>query len=158
MTYPYYPFEGSESALRFEFDSVSIQTGKIIRKRVEFSPTSNPNLYNLALGDVQTDGVIDIFSRSNNDDRDLILATVVQVIVAFLTHYPDRLILFTGSTESRTRLYRLAIARELDNASKLFDIYGIRLDQRLEPFKPDNEYIAFIIRNKVGTRYDSDET
>lgn len=158
MNNPYYPFNGNESSLQFDFDSVNTQTGKATRKRVEFTPTQNPALYNLALGDVLPDGVLDIFSRSNNDDRDQVLATVAQVISVFLSTYPARLVLFTGSTASRTRLYRLAIARELDNTADLFDIYGVRPDQQLELFRPDNQYIAFIIRRKADANHAPDQT
>lgn len=146
MNHPSYPFFEREDALRFDFESVSEH--RSIQKRIEFSPMNVPNLYNLAFGDLMPYGIIDDLTRSNNEDRDKILATVVQALLRFLGQYPDCFVFFRGSTAGRTRLYRVIIGRELDNACKLFDIYGIKPGPTTEPFRVNNEYIAFLITSK----------
>ena len=146
MNQPSYAFDQDEAALRFDFESVSDQ--RVIHKRIEYSVTTVPDLYNLALGDVLPNGVLDDTMRSNNDDRDKVMATVVQTLLVFLRQYPDRYVIFSGSTESRTRLYRVIISRELDNALELFDIYGVIPDGGFELFQADSQYIAFLITGK----------
>ena len=54
----FYDFESSPDALRFEFNSISIQ--KQISKVVEYTPLpQNPYVYNLGFGDKKEDGTID---------------------------------------------------------------------------------------------------
>nr|WP_213087120.1 hypothetical protein [Chitinophaga agrisoli] len=105
-------------------------------------------VYNLAFGDINIQtGTIDDFSVSNNGDRDKILATVAATVIAFTDHYPGALIFAQGSTASRTRLYRMSIAKHHNEISGIFDIYGFIKDQ-WEPFKPDGAYAAFLAKRK----------
>lgn len=66
-------------------------------------------MYNLAFGDLNEYGEIDDYSISDNGDRNKILATVVDVVKVYTAKYPDQLIFFRGSTQERTRLYRMAV-------------------------------------------------
>ena len=146
MNHSSYNFNHDESALCFDFESKSDK--KVIRKRIQYSPTEITWLYNLAMGDLLANGVLDDSTRSNNEDRDKVIATVVKTLIVFMNQYPDYYVIFQGSTASRTRLYRAVINRELDNALELFDIYGVRADHSFELFQPDNHYIAFILTGK----------
>ena len=104
MDKPTYPFLVLDDGERFEFESVSQH--KRIRKIVEFREMEISNLYNLALVDVKDDGSHDDMSISNNNDMDMVLATVIKTIGIFLNFHKSAKIMFMGSTESRTRLYR----------------------------------------------------
>jgi hypothetical protein len=112
-------------------------------------PQKFNKVYNLALGDVQENGEIDDSMVSDNNDRDLVLATVIQTLLLFFQHYPKRAVYIEGNDDRRTRLYRAAISRELDNARDLFDIYGVYENSNFERFTPNRPYIAFLIRLKV---------
>jgi hypothetical protein len=72
---------------------------------------NEPIIYNLAFGDIP-DGtdMIDDAVVSNNDDRDMILATVANTIFDFTNNYGKHYIFATGSTPARTRLYQMGIS------------------------------------------------
>ncbi len=147
MTEPAYPFHISEDALNYQFDSVS--EFRTIHKIVEFRPLSNnPIFYNLALLDLNEDGTVDDLVVSNNQDMKRVIATIFQAMLTFFNKYPNKLVYFQGSDETglRIRLYRIIIARELEEAQKLFEIYGQLPDKTYEEFIPDRSYIAFIFQ------------
>lgn len=66
-------------------------------------------MFNLAFGDIDTDGGIDDYHVTDNGDRNKILATVANAVDEFTRRYPMRWVYFRGSTEERTRLYRMAV-------------------------------------------------
>jgi hypothetical protein len=117
----------------FEFMSEG-HNGKI-PKRIQFTSTPWTNIYNLAFGDIKEDGDLDDLTISNNGDRNKILATIVKVVEAYTERYPDRWIYFEGSTEHRTRLYRMAISIYLDELSVLFEFFA--------EVKGQNGYVVF---------------
>ena len=149
MTEPAYPFRLSENALDYQFESVSTQ--RTIAKIIQFTPfPDNALLYNLALGDVLPDGTFDDSTVSNNMDMNRVMATVFQALLTFFERYPSKLVYFQGSDEVgiRTRLYRVLIARELAKALQLFTIYGRLVDDSIEEFIPNCDYIGFIFQRK----------
>ena len=93
------------------FEFVSVGKYGVIRKRVKFAPTALPNVYNLAFGDINEFDEINDLSKSNNGDRNRVLATIVKIVDLYTSKYPERLIYFRGSTVERTRLYRMAVGR-----------------------------------------------
>jgi hypothetical protein len=149
MNYPSYPFTQSEDALCFDFASISEQ--KVIQKRVIYSRIGPPTLYNLAMGDVGEDGILNDAVRSNNDDLPEVIATVFQTLLAFFRIHPNSRVLFRGSDPKgfRTRLYRIIISRELNKLAQLFEIYGVYENASIEAFEPNKPYIAFIIKLKL---------
>lgn len=147
MDKPSYPFSVLEDGQRFEFQSVS--PDKIVQKVVELRELEIPNIYNLALVDVQENGTYDDMSVSNNQDMETIIATVIRTIRVFLTFRPTAKILFMGSTESRTRLYRGIINKYLAQAEQIYEIHGI-IDWVNEPFQGHKTYEAFLIFLKNG--------
>lgn len=144
MTQPFYDFAISEKAVRFDFVSVGV---KSIPKVIIFDFIYEPNIFNLILADVLPNGEIDIKTVSDNGDRNKILATVAQAIVLFFDQHPDAWVLFTGSTPSRTRLYRIAIHLELHTVVNQFNVYGIYNGQ-LERFQPNRPYDKFAFSKK----------
>lgn len=130
------------------FDFISLGKNGPITKRVAFTSTELDNVYNLAFGDIDENDEIDDYRISDNGDRNKILATVVYVVGLYTEKYPDRLILFRGSTKERTRLYRMVIGINLEELSEKFDIYA--LDKgKLISFTKDMEINAFVIKRKI---------
>jgi hypothetical protein len=141
MDKPFYEFQILEAARRFEFESVG---SRRIQKCILFQRTTIPDFFTLAMGDLQTDGVLDVDSVSNNGDRDRILATVVQATLVFFREYPAARIGFTGSTPARTRLYQIVIAQERVHLLEHFIIWGLT-QNKLELFEPNRAYEALVI-------------
>src|SRR5579885_1282710 len=107
----YAPLLASKDLLEFQFNSIGPRGD--ISIIVQFTKTDNPQIYNLAFGNLSDDGSIDDHVRNDNKDRNKILATVAATVYEFSSRYPEKLILFTGSTSERTRLYRMALANNL---------------------------------------------
>ncbi len=118
-----YPIEASPNSSVFEF--VSEGRNGSISKFVQFQPIGDPDLFNLAFGDKNiTTGSLDDLAISNNGDTEKVLATVVAAVIAFTDKNPDAILYATGSTPSRTRLYRIGITKfysEVENFLKFTD-------------------------------------
>ncbi|TDB61778.1 DUF6934 family protein [Arundinibacter roseus] len=145
MNEPFYEFRVLDEALRFEFLSISDQ--KTIKKIVRYTETNIAQLYNLSLTDLLDDGTESDMVISNNQDMEIILATVFRTFHVFLTAYPACQIFFMGSTPVRTRLYQIAVTRELTNALEVFDIKGLT-DTGFEQFVVNKPYQAFVFSLK----------
>jgi hypothetical protein len=139
-----YPFEVGSDGLIYKFESIS--ANKKIVKTVLLSNVDGSTVYNLALLDPVGEGGYSDKIESRNGDLREILATVFQIIDDFLTKYPDAMIGFQGSDARRQRLYRIAIARELNNISRTFKIYGIRDNETVVPFEPNVDYDHYLIK------------
>jgi hypothetical protein len=113
----------SSDKLEFQFTSEGPK-GKIV-KVIQFTQTQNENIYNLAFGNLGKDGSVDDETTNDNKDRNKILATVAASVYEFSSLYPDKFIFFCGTTTERTRLYRMALAINLEYLKKDFRIYGV---------------------------------
>ena len=92
---------------------------------VQFQPMNLPNLYNLAFGDTNAEtGEVNDKIITDNSDTEKVLATVVPAVYAFVDAYPDAWVYATGSTEARTRLYRMGINKYFDAVQEDFLITG----------------------------------
>jgi len=146
MKLPKYPLASSDSLMTFEFVSEG-QKG-LIHKLVRYQLTNLKDIYNLAFGDKDhTTGNIDDTVISNNGDSEKVLATVVATVYAFTDKYPNVWIYATGSTKSRTRLYRMGITKFLSEVNEDFEVLG-ELNNDWEAFKKDVEYEGFLVRRK----------
>jgi hypothetical protein len=146
MKLPRYQLKTSETLWTFEFISEGPR-GKI-PKLIQFNETNLKGVYNLAFGDKdETTGKIDDLVISNNGDSEKVLATVIASVYAFTDKYPDAYIYATGSTASRTRLYRMGISKYLDEVMKDFEIYG-EIDNAWEPYEKDYDYLSFLVKRK----------
>jgi len=118
-----YELKSGEKLEVFEFVSIG-NKGRII-KLVQYTPTNYKDLYNLGFGDKNgTTGEIDDNVISNNGDSEKVLATVVSSLYAFTDKHKDSMIYATGSSKSRTRLYRMGITKYLSEIENDFVIYG----------------------------------
>lgn len=139
MDKPFYDFQILEENLRFDFVS---EGEKTIRKVIFYRAIPETLFFQLALVDVMDDGSFSDSVRSNNGDRNKVLATVVQTLRFFFEKYPDATIIFSGSDEIRTRMYERIISGELEKESNRFAFLGFN-GKFFEPFKKNKNYEAF---------------
>ena len=147
MKKPTYNVKSSDDGLKYFFDSIN--NDKIIKKVVAYLPSQeNSELYQLIFGDLLPNGEIDVYSTSNNQDMKLVITTVVGTLHYFFEKYPKKMVAFTGSTNSRTRLYRATIAKFIQTTELYYQVSGILDDDSIEPFNPVHKYYAYIIEQK----------
>jgi hypothetical protein len=146
MTGKYYNVKYSPDFLTFEFVSEGPK-GKIT-KVVKYAEINVKGYYNLGFGDKDPDtGYISDLTVTNNADSQKVLATVAATLNVFLDFYPDATVIATGSTESRTRLYRIGITNNLESIEPLYQIFGLT-EKGWESFKKGIKYAGFLIRKK----------
>ncbi len=144
MNKPHYQIASSVDGFWYEFDSISNE--KTIKKAVAYYPYSD-DIFQLVFGNL-VENSIDTLDKSNNKDMKMVLTTVIQTLIYFLELYPEKSVIFTGSTPSRTRLYRATIAKLLDNLSNTYDVQGILPNFEVETFETSTEYYAYLISKK----------
>jgi len=119
-----------------------------IKKVVRYTRIANdPVTYNLAFGDENDAGKVSDSIISNNQDRDIVLATVAGTINKFCDYYGNHYIYVEGSTLSRTRLYQISIARLWHEISAEFDVRGF-VNGNWELFQLNVNYEAFLVKRK----------
>ena len=117
MKLPKYEIEAEDSLEVFEFLSEGPKGS--IQKIIKFSETALNGFYNLAFGDKDLlTGDIDDKAVSNNGDSEKVLATIVSAVYAFTDREKDAWVYATGSTQTRTRLYRMGITKYLDEVKQ----------------------------------------
>ncbi len=81
----------------------------------------------MGFGDEDPDtGKINDLIITNNEDRDMVLATVANTIIDFCNHHGNHYIYAKGSTSARIRLYQMGISNLWNEISIDFDIYGLK--------------------------------
>lgn len=147
-----YKIESDEVGERFVFNSGE-GDGTIV-KVVKFDLVDREdNLYNLSMGDTDKDpwqrtSNLDFKIMSNNGDVFKVFNTVAICIELFLEKYPEAVILFTGSTDKRTKIYLKLISRNWVLLHQMFDIKGINQDN-FEDFEPGKNYIGIVFVKKI---------
>jgi hypothetical protein len=132
---------------KFEF----ISEGKkgTIRKLIEFQKTNNPDVYNLAFGDFnEKTQEFDDLMVTDNGDTEKVLITVVHAVFIFYTKYPNVFVFACGSTEARTRLYRMGITKHYEDMKKDFYLYG-QIGDNFVKFEIGKEYEGFLVQKKL---------
>lgn len=127
---------------------------KVIPKVVLFTPTAHKDLLNLAFGDLMVDGTIDNRKESNNGDMGIVLATVIQIVIAFIMQHPHYTVFFRGSTEQRMVVYERILRAYYQEFKKEFIITGLvwykdSYQEMLFDAKADERYFAFLIRRNI---------
>ena len=145
-----YQITAGYNFLRYEF--ISQGPKGLIKKQIQFKLVSEERseneVYNLAFGDKGITGEIDDMVISNNGDTEKVLATVASAIFTFFETYSNAWIYITGSTNARTRLYKIGIVKYYSDFIKDFDIYGEK-DDDWYSFEKDKNYSAFLIKRKT---------
>ncbi|MEX6686285.1 hypothetical protein QTN47_02200 [Danxiaibacter flavus] len=140
-----YDLLSNESRRSYEFFSEGPKGP--IKKVVMFQEISG-YLYNLAFGDWDDENeCINDSVRTNNLDRDKVLASVASAVLDFISFHKDALIFAKGSTPEKNRLYQMSIRRHWPEISRLFDIVGF-CRNRWEDFQSGRNYEAFLIKLK----------
>lgn len=131
--------------LSYKFFSVGPKG--IIKKGIQYKKIKE-DVYNLAFGDWnEQEQKIDDTVRSNNNDRDKVLATVAATVIDFISHHPKKAIFAIGATVSRTRLYQMGIHANWQQIDKLFIIMGF-INGEWEVFVKGRNYEAFLLKAK----------
>lgn len=131
------------------FEFVSDEPQGRIEKVIQFSETNLEGFYNLAFGDKNIEtGELDDLAVSNNGDRDKVLATVVAAVLAFTEKNPTAYIYATGSTSSRTRVYRMGISKYYNEVVENFELFGETEDD-FEFLIKNKEYNGFVAIRKT---------
>ena len=88
MNKPKYLYKADVEFAIYEFVSEG-KNGRI-KKRIEYTETTTPNVYNLGFGDYDetTNSIYDL-SVTNNGDSLKVLATVASTVYAFIEKYPN---------------------------------------------------------------------
>lgn len=142
-----YPLSKTRDLKSYSFWSTG--PNGFVRKVIKFQLINcDEQLYNLAFGDsaLGSDFINDR-SVSNNGDTHTILGTVAQAASIFMTDHPGAVIIATGSTIARTRLYQMSISRFLGEISSNFVIKGY-VNGDWEVFTRNRNYEAFLLREK----------
>ncbi len=77
------------------------------------------------------------------------MATVVATVYAFFEKHPEAYVYATGSSDARTRLYRIGITKFYEQMTKDFYLYGQVGDDFYE-FEPGNEYKGFLAQRNLS--------
>jgi hypothetical protein len=143
----YYEVEASPDFQTFEFVSEG-QKGNVT-KAVRYSEINIKGFYNLGFGDKDPiTGFVSDLTATNNGDSQKVLATVAATLYIFTDKHPNAIVIATGSTQSRTRLYRMGITNNLKEIQKDFNILGLT-EKDWEPFRKDITYGAFLVSRKL---------
>ena len=143
-----YSYLANQELLSYEFESVGPKGG--IRKVVRFTARNANGItyFNLGFGDLDVPtGKIDDLAKSDNNDRDKVLATIAAIVLDFTSIFPDIMIYAKGSSPARTRLYQISIAANFDDIEAILDVFGFTRGE-WEPFVKNTNYEAFLILRK----------
>lgn len=143
-----YPYEANAELTSFYF--TSFVNGRKIDKVVNYTRliSIGEDIYNLALGDYdEYTCKLEVFSVSNNGDRDKILNTVALTVLDFFEAHPDSVVIARGSTTYRTRLYQMGINKNLDIIKTRLDVFGF-INKEWEIFQPNINYEAFYVTKR----------
>ena len=126
------------------YEFLSIGPRGTIKKIVNYTELSQ-GIYNLGFGDWdEVDQVVKDDTRSNNGDREKVLATIASTVIEFIKHYPEARIFAQGQTMAKTRLYQIGIRANWDEITKAFEIEGFT-NGSWESVKHNKNYQAFIL-------------
>ena len=147
MHHPKYSALTNTSKDTFEFLSSGPQGS--IKKIVFFQELPNyPGVYNLAFGDWdEIEQKVKDNTRSNNGDRDKVLATVASTVFEFMKSHPTAILFAKGETPAKTRLYQMGINANWKEINASFIVDGFT-NGSWELVKAGKNYEAFMLRQK----------
>ncbi len=124
MLHDRYEIEASEGFTTFVFTS-DVPKGAV-KKVIRFTEINVKGIYNLGFGDIDPiTGYVSDTVRTNNKDSIKVLATVGAALYLFMQIYPEATVIATGSTDARTRLYRIGVSNNIDAIERDFTVLGL---------------------------------
>lgn len=145
----HYKTVASEAFKTFVFTSEGPKGN--VTKVVRYTEINIKGFYNLGFGDQDpVTGYVSDKIRTDNKDSQKVLATVVSSLYVFMEAYPEATVIATGSTEGRTRLYRIGITNNLEAVGRDFIVLGLTKNG-WESFRKGVEYGAFLVQRKTVT-------
>ncbi len=139
------PYElSNNSADNFELEFTSDGPKGRIIKRIEFRRIGHTDSFELVFGNKTAEGKVDVYSVSDNGDRDKVLRTVADAVKDFLNVYPKRIVYFTGSTPVRTRLYQIAINHNFYELIQSYEIFA-QQHEKIVTYRKNVKADAFYI-------------
>ncbi|MFN3849067.1 MAG: DUF6934 family protein [Spirosomataceae bacterium] len=147
MEKPIYQIESSLDGLYHIFESEN--EGRVIKKLVAYVKDEQlENRYHLIFGDLDDSNSLDVFAVSNNNDMVMVLSTVIKTLFEFFDKNPNSSVIFTGSTDARTRLYRAVIGKLFNKVSEYYSVKGVNTDGSIEEFDKSKQYQGYLISSK----------
>ena len=114
-------------------------------KKVVFYQEIDDNVFNLAFGDWdEVRQKINDNIRSNNSDRNKVLATVASTVIDFVKYHPKAMIFIQGTTATRTRLYQIGSLANWDEISRFFYLEGFS-NGIWEPINKGSNYDQLVL-------------
>lgn len=145
MHLPKYSALANESHDIYEF--LSSGPKGTIKKVVKYTEIQ-AGVFNLAFGDWdEVAQEIKDNTRTNNLDRDLVLATVALTVIDFMQYHTESMLFAEGETPAKTRLYQMGINSNWHVIRTLFVIEGFS-NGEWEAFEQGKNYRAFTLRAK----------
>ena len=145
MQMPHYLINANTDRSIYRFDSIGKKG--TIKKIVSFALLPNyENVYNLAMGDY-VDDKINYGNITDNKDLEKVFITVAQTVIEFLETHPNAMVYVEGDEPRKTRLYRINISVNIELIKQDYEVLGL-LETGLEEYKPNADYIAFLISKK----------
>ncbi len=118
-----------------------------VKKVVQYTKISR-NVYNLGFGDWSEEAQqIRDDVRTNNNDREKVLATVALTVIDFLKHHPASIIVAIGNTPAKMRLYQISLTKIYPEVKDFLMIRGYS-GERWQPFEPGETYFALSVKAK----------
>ena len=129
------------------FEFLSSGPKGTIKKVAQYKLIGN-NVYNLEFGDWdEKSQTIRDDVRTNNEDRDKVLATVAFTVMDFMEFHPNAIVFAQGSTAARTRLNQMGMNANWYEIGLLFHVQGFGKNG-WEPFRQNEKYKAFLVKAK----------
>ncbi|WP_342088350.1 DUF6934 family protein [Dyadobacter sp. OTU695] len=144
--YEAYPFVLNEGKTHYHFQSIGKRG--VFEKAIEFSPL-NDNVYNLALLDFNPEtGEYSDDTITDNGDMREVLATVLKIALQFLAQNPYQTVFIQGNSDSKTRLYQIALGKLFPDVHVFLLIKGYKNGQWSD-FEPNGSFESFLIERKL---------
>jgi len=140
-----YPVVADSNYLMYKFLSRG-PNGSIAK--IVFYREVDDHVFNLEFGDWDVGKQeVDDKARSNNNDRNKVIATVAGTVIEFIKYYPRATVFAKGSTPARTRLYQIGIFANWPEISQRFVIQGF-INGEWQVFQQGINYQAFLLKVK----------
>jgi hypothetical protein len=130
------------------YEFISSGKQRIIFKRLAFTPTQVPCIYNLSFGDITPGGVMDILAISDNGDTDLILEIIEYAIMSYMEKFPERWVFCWSFSKVRMRLFRRRIVQRFEELSPHVHIYG-EIQGKMYPFRENLPLESILFKKRT---------